>query len=46
MKRKLHVIEESYKRDTELFRTEAMKRDQEIEEEKAKCEIEVQKTRS
>jgi len=27
MKRRLHAMEEGYKRDTELFRTEAMKRD-------------------
>ena len=40
------VLEESYKRDMELFRTEAMKRDQDVEEEKSRCECELTKTKT
>lgn len=39
-------LEESYKRDTELFRQEAMKRDQDLEDEKIKQETELYKSRS
>lgn len=38
IKKKCQVIEENYKRDTELFRTEVMKRDQDIDEEKSRLE--------
>jgi hypothetical protein len=40
------ALEESYKRDNELFRTEAMKRDQDIDEEKSKCDGELQKVKN
>lgn len=39
-------MEDGYKRDTELFRTEAMKRDQDIDEERARGDGEVAKSRS
>ena len=39
-------MEEGYKRDTELFRTEAMKRDMDFEEEKAKCDAEINRIKS
>lgn len=39
-------LEENYKRDTELFRQEAMKRDQDLEDEKVKQETELFKARS
>ena len=40
------MIEESYKRDAELFRTEAMKRDLDLEAEKEKCERDTAKHRA
>jgi hypothetical protein len=36
MKRRVQGVEESYRRDAELFRTEVMKRDAEVEEEREK----------
>lgn len=33
-------LEEAYKRDTNLFRTETLKKDEDWEEEKQKCERE------
>ena len=46
LKKKLASLEDYYKRDTELFRTEAMKRDHDIEQEKVKCVEQLQKSRS
>lgn len=43
IKKRFSELEESYKRDSELFRLESMKRDQDVEEEKAKFETEIQK---
>lgn len=43
IKKRFSELEESYKRDSELFRLESMKRDQDVEEEKAKFEAEIQK---
>jgi len=39
-------VEDNYKRDAELFRTEALKRDLDLEGEKDKCEREMAKHRS
>ncbi len=36
IKKRLISLEESYKRDTELFRQEAMKRDQDMEDDKSR----------
>ena len=41
LRKKLSAIEDSYKRDTELFRTEAMKRDQDVDLEKVRIETEL-----
>jgi len=39
-------LEENYKRDSELFRNESMKRDLEIEDERNKSENEVRRLHS
>lgn len=45
MKRRLHTLEEGYKRDSDLFRNEAIKRDQDIDDERARGEQEIAKVR-
>jgi hypothetical protein len=45
LKRKYIQLEEQYKRDSELFRNEAMKRDSEVEEQKGRTEGELQRAR-